>query len=444
MLTWAYDPRASFEDQIVPFARSGYEFFVCPGVDDWSRILPNFGEAAVNIRNFVRDGVKYHALGMLNTEWKDDGESLRGCNWHGYAWGAECAWNASQTTPEVFNCRLGGVLFGEKRDHFGQAIELLARTHKLPGMNGMMNGRFWQNDFPPGGDPAAVRTSARRLLAIVRPAIEHLEVCKKEAVANADLLDSFLLGARRMERIGQRMLDGLAAAEAYRDAYTAADKATALRFLATVEEPRAEQSRGPRSARPRVRAALAGREQTLLAEIGHGSLRGRGRAVRRAGGTPGRRPAQRRGGPAIAQPGRGGPGPAAGLHPPERKPQKVVPGPLEPQAAWAEPAATHRLGLTVRAGSVDRFDVPVELDVRLPDGLAGKPVRAFRLTAGAAPREILAQLDPSGSPAKARLVLLLPAGWPRGRRRRSTSTWASRARRRHCRKRPRRRPAPRA
>ena len=195
MLTWAYDPRASFENQIVPFARSGYEFFVCPGVDDWSRILPNFGEATLNIRNFVRDGVKHHALGMLNTDWKDDGESLRGCNWHGYAWGAECAWNASQTSPEVFNRRLGGVLFGEKGDHFGRAIELLAQTHKLPGMNGMMNGRFWQNDFPPGGDPATVRTSAQRLLATVRPAIEHLEVCKKEAVANADLLDSFLLGA---------------------------------------------------------------------------------------------------------------------------------------------------------------------------------------------------------------------------------------------------------
>ena len=276
MLTWAYDPRASFEDQIVPFARSGYEFFVCPGVDDWSRILPNFGGAAVNIRNFVRDGVKYHALGMLNTEWKDDGESLRGCNWHGYAWGAECAWNASKTTPEVFNRRLGGVLFGEKGDHFGQAIELLARTHKLPGMNGMMNGRFWQNDFPPGGDPAAVRTSARRLLAIVRPAIEHLEACKKEAVANADLLDSFLLGARRMERIGQRMLDGLASAEAYREAYTAADKADGPAVPGHGGRPRAEQSRGPRDAGPRVRAALAGREQTLLAEIGHGSLCGRG------------------------------------------------------------------------------------------------------------------------------------------------------------------------
>ena len=348
MLTWAYDPRASFDNQILPFARSGYQFFVCPGVDDWSRILPNFDEAALNIRNFVRDGVKHHALGMLNTDWKDDGETLRGCNWHGYAWGAECAWNASQTSPEVFNRRLGGVLFGEKGDHFGHAIELLAQTHKLPGMNGMMNGRFWQNDFPPGGDPAAVRISARRLLATVRPAIEHLVICKKEAVANADLLDSFLLGARRMERIGQRMLDGLACAEAYREACTATDKETALRFLATADKARAEQSRSPRSAGPRVRAALAGREQTLLAETGHGSLCGR----RLRGFDALQR--HLAGARQNAEAGQPLPSPEeTGLDPPQgfvrrTQAQKIVPGPLEPEAPWAEPAATHRLGLTVR------------------------------------------------------------------------------------------------
>ena len=113
----------------MPFAKSGYEFFVCPGVNNWSRILPDFGVATTNIRNFVRDGAKHGALGMLNTDWDDDGETLNARNWHGDAWGAECAWNASTTTPEDFNRRIGAVLFGEKGDHFGQAIELLAKTH---------------------------------------------------------------------------------------------------------------------------------------------------------------------------------------------------------------------------------------------------------------------------------------------------------------------------
>jgi hexosaminidase len=42
MLTWGYAARDCFEHQIVPFAESGYDFFVCPGVSNWSRILPDF------------------------------------------------------------------------------------------------------------------------------------------------------------------------------------------------------------------------------------------------------------------------------------------------------------------------------------------------------------------------------------------------------------------
>ena len=73
----------------------------------------------------------------------------------------------------------------------------------------MNNARFWQNDFLPRQSPTATRKSAGRLLEIVGPAIEHLEACRRDAAVNAELLDAFLLGARRMELIGQRMLDGL-------------------------------------------------------------------------------------------------------------------------------------------------------------------------------------------------------------------------------------------
>lgn len=218
MLTWGYDARASFEDQILPFAKSGYQFFICPGVSNWSRILPDFAIATTNIRNFVRDGAKHGALGMLNTSWEDDGEALKGYIWHAHAFAAECAWNASTTDPADFNRRLGAVLFGEKGNHFGQAIELLAKTHSLPGMKGMNNSRFWDFDFILAQDPAAIQSSANQLLALVRPAIEHLQACQRDATINADLLDAFLFGARRMELLAQRMLDGLEATQAYAQA----------------------------------------------------------------------------------------------------------------------------------------------------------------------------------------------------------------------------------
>ena len=114
MLIWGYDARASFDSQILPFAKSGYEFFVCPGVSDWNRILPDFGVAVTNIHNFVRDGIKHGAIGMINTDWEDDAEALKAVKWHADAWAAECAWNASATPIEAFNRRVGAVLFGER------------------------------------------------------------------------------------------------------------------------------------------------------------------------------------------------------------------------------------------------------------------------------------------------------------------------------------------
>ena len=73
----------------------------------------------------------------------------------------------------------------------------LAQTHRLPGMHGMNNRRFWQHDLQPRASASDTRASAQRLLKIVRPAIEHLQACKRDAAVNGELLDYFLLGARR-------------------------------------------------------------------------------------------------------------------------------------------------------------------------------------------------------------------------------------------------------
>ena len=145
MLTWAYDARASFQDQILPFSTAGYDFFVCPGANGWNRILPAFGAATTNIQQFVQDGIRLGAIGMLNTAWDDDGETFNAPNWHAFAWGAECAWNGSATCPAEFNRRLGAVLFGEKGEQFGQAIAALS----TPGIEGMPSSRYWQFNFSP-------------------------------------------------------------------------------------------------------------------------------------------------------------------------------------------------------------------------------------------------------------------------------------------------------
>jgi len=216
MLTWGYDARGSFEDQIIPFARSGYEFFVCPGVSCWRWILPNFSVAVKNIQNFVRDGAQHGAIGVLNTTWDDDGENFFDYNWHGIFWGAECAWNASRTDIRDFNRRFGAVLLGEPGDHLGTAIEVLSRAHGLRGYDRMRNRRFWQvNVRNQLSDPETARSDAQELLNVVEPAIEELRAAQADAKVNEVTVDYLIFGAERMKLMATRSLDLLDAAEKY-------------------------------------------------------------------------------------------------------------------------------------------------------------------------------------------------------------------------------------
>lgn len=429
MLTWGYDARPSFEDQILPFARSGYEFLVCPGVNNWSRILPDFDVALTNIRNFVRDGVQHGALGMLNTDWEDDGEAINAVKWHADAWAAECAWNGAATPPEVFNRRIGGVLFGEAGHHFGDAITALAPTHRLPGMNGLMNARFWENDFAPRSNPAQIPVVASNLLARVQPALQHLDACRREAQCNVQVLEAIRFGARRAGWIGRRMVDGLEAAQRYAAACDAAQgsvggqragaDAALVRVEELVRENRAELE-GLRieferlwrsESKPYALDWTLKRYTNRLADFD--ALRTRVATARAALATNGPLPSP-------DQIGLGLPQPLSRCV----RPRQVLTTPLAPTAAWVEREATHRLGLTVRAGDADRFDGPVEVEVALPDDLAAKPARAWivarsadaSLPAGAAADLVEApvQLMRAHARGKCRLVLVLPGRLARG------------------------------
>ena len=411
MLIWGYDARDSFDSQILPFAKSGYEFFVCPGVSDWNRILPDFGVAVTNIHNFIRDGIKHGAIGMLNTDWEDDAEALKAVKWHADAWAAECAWNASATPIEAFNRRVGAVLFGERGDEFGQAIDLLTQTHRLPAMKDMFNSRFWEKDYVPNAGTAAIQATASNLLAIVRPALGHLETCLGQAKCNQHVLEVFLFGAHRMEFIGQRMIDGVQAARLYEQArQTPADMPKLAQIEQLIRKNRDAYARlGQQFAalwlsesKPYALDWTLGRYTNAVNECE--ALLGKVETARQAAASSGQ-PL-----PAADELGLAAPKPLfRRVRPTESSPEA-----LAPELPWADPSATHRLGLLVRAGAVDRFDLPIEVELTLPADLPAKPVRAFLLASNAAPREILAQLDRLDSSGKARLILMLPGPLPHG------------------------------
>jgi len=366
MLSWGYDPRPSWDNAITPFSKSGYEFFVCPGVSCWSRILPDFEVAVTNIKNYVRDGLKHGALGMWNTTWDDDGENFFAANWHGLAWGAECAWNGSTTSVEDFNRRVGAVLFGESGDRFGQAIALLGKTHHLPNYGSMFDSRFWAVDQDMGRlpvDEPTARKHAHALLDLLDPAMGHLKALKAEAKVNGEWIDYFLFGAERMRLMATRALAYLDAARIYEQAcLNASEPAKASSFVQQAEaKVRRIQNEHValkqqyvdlwnRESKPyaldRVTKrfdALIGRYAKIVSDLQAAA------EVLKSGQSP-------------------PPAGAVGLELVETgvrrtRPARVLREPLRPDLPWAISDFKKRIGITVLAGDRPRLDLPIEVDL---------------------------------------------------------------------------------
>jgi len=228
MLAWCYEALDNFDKWFEPFVQAKFDFFICPGVNNWGRIVPDFRKAVLNIERFVRDGVKNGAMGAIITAWDDGARTFNAPNWHGFAWGAECAWNGSTTPVEVFNRRVGAVLFGEKDDYFGQAIEALQQAYDIPLVRDKIDDAFWTDLL--GGEwkipsAGAMRAEAAQLMGIVEKARGRLLACQAEATVNRDMLDYFLFGVARLETLARRVTDSLDAVDLYEQASRAAAEA---------------------------------------------------------------------------------------------------------------------------------------------------------------------------------------------------------------------------
>ncbi len=153
-MTWGYSPLPDFSKQILPFRDAGMDFFVCPGVNNWNRMFPNFDDAVGNINNFVRDGKKHGAMGMLNTDWRDDGEALFNMAWHPVVFSAAAAWQDGSVDVPKFDAAFDWAFYRNPGSEFVDSIHNLARIHALVRSTKIAdasNGLFWFDPFSSQG-----------------------------------------------------------------------------------------------------------------------------------------------------------------------------------------------------------------------------------------------------------------------------------------------------
>ncbi len=161
-VAWWYNPRPQgFARYIKPFTDAGIETWVAPGINNWSRVYPNWNYAISNIQQFTRDGKQMGATGQLNTIWYDDGEALASNNDFGILFGAAQAWQGGEGSPAQFEAAYGPVLHGDQTGKLNEAQrEIMAAQELLKTeakVGDASDGLFWIDPWSKDGQGYAAK-----------------------------------------------------------------------------------------------------------------------------------------------------------------------------------------------------------------------------------------------------------------------------------------------
>jgi hexosaminidase len=223
---WDYDPKPSYENIITPYTDAGLRVVVAPGAGNWGAIWPNLESAFVNIRNFVRDGQKHHAMGALNTTWNDDGESLVDMTWPALVFGAAASWQAGESGIDDFKNSYDWAFYrnGDDDRTFADAIDNLDRAHTLLAgvkLDDASHELFWSDPFSEGGSNTATRALpvTHDLRISAERAIESLALNRAKARLHAGTLDDMLLASWHLDTLGMKIQFTSEISRFYWDAY---------------------------------------------------------------------------------------------------------------------------------------------------------------------------------------------------------------------------------
>ena len=216
VMNWQYGARDEFMTSIKPFQDAGLQQFVCPGAQTWNQIFPNTEAAAKNIINFVRDGQKAGAIGMMNTTWDDDGESLFEMAWYPIGLGAAAAWQEGTLDRAEFDKNFAWSFFR------AEGNDLSAATLELGTAGGGLGDEvFWRDPFTSQfiNFSRANVDRIKQMRLAVEDAQEKVARNGNQARRNRENLDALMFAARRFDHLGRRYQVMQKFSDQYWDAY---------------------------------------------------------------------------------------------------------------------------------------------------------------------------------------------------------------------------------
>ncbi len=246
-----------FTKYIHDFRDAGFTFWIAPGINNWSRVYPNYNNGLANIQVFTAEGQSLGATGQLNTLWYDDGEALASNNWFGILFGAAAAWQQGESSIPAFEASYGPVFHGDLTGKLAEAQQELMAAHDVLKFTAKVgdgsDGLFWLDPWSKDGQTYAAK---------IRPYTHDLRMHAERAMQ--------LIAEARAAYPGPKQFDRIPAAQAspaicHLDRSRAATERRDLQFrpalprpalptpLQPNQPPRARRHRCPRTRRPSPR-----------------------------------------------------------------------------------------------------------------------------------------------------------------------------------------------
>lgn len=150
-LSWGYEASHPFDREGAAFAASGVPFYVCPGTSAWCTLAGRTDNSLGNLLNAAENGLKYGAIGYLNTDWGDQGHwQAPPISYLGFAAGAGLSWCVESNRANGWAELVSRFAFEDATGTMGQVAYKLGNVYRAVGVEpGNSSGLFWLLMHPP-------------------------------------------------------------------------------------------------------------------------------------------------------------------------------------------------------------------------------------------------------------------------------------------------------
>ena len=196
IVNWHYNSEKSFEPYIRTIASGGFEQMVAPGANNWNRFFPDLATALPNEGRFIDEGKAARVLGLFQTVWHDDGETLFEATWYPVLFAAADAWSTSDGFASDFASAFFGI---DDPAYARDALVLGSLDGRLPATSDKLS---WADPFAPAAAAAMANVDLRQF----RLDAEHVatDMIAAQPPLHVNAAAVMFLAAQRYAALGRR------------------------------------------------------------------------------------------------------------------------------------------------------------------------------------------------------------------------------------------------